>query len=241
MQKLINEFNLYKTLFQKELHDNILTFWIKYGIEKDGHGLYGAVDLKGIPVPDAPKSCVLNARILWTYAEAAQKFNDQLYTGIADRAYRVLKNDFADKKYGGYFMSIDAENQPLDTIKHTYVQAFVLYSLSKYYELRATPEILQETEDYFNFLEDKTKDAYKPGYLEAFTSNWKPFSENRMTDNNEPRSMNTHLHILEAYAAFYKISKDELAGRRLKELLLLFIRKGKTHQGFINLTGFYFR
>jgi len=225
MKKLINEFNLYKTLFQKELHENILTFWIKYGIEKDGYGFYGAVDLKGIPVPDAPKSCVLNARILWTYAEAAQKFNNQLYTGIADRAYRVLKNYFADKKDGGYFMSINAYNQPLDTIKHTYVQSFVLYALSKYYELRPTPEILQETKEYFYFLEDKTKDADKPGYLEAFTSNWQPFSENRMADNNEPRSMNTHLHIMEAYAAFYKISKDELAGRRLKELLLLFIEK----------------
>ena len=225
MQKLTNELLNYREIFLKELHDDILAFWIKFGIEKDGHSFYGAADLKGNPVLEAPKSCVLNARILWTFSEAAIMFNNKQYADVADKAYQVLKNDFADKKYGGYFMSIDAENQPLDTIKHTYAQAFVLYALSKYYEFRPSAELLKETNDYFHFLEDKTKDTGTPGYFEAFTREWQLYSENRMADNNEPRSMNTHLHIMEAYAAFYKVSKNELAGKRLKELLELFIEK----------------
>ena len=215
----------YKILFEKELHENILSFWIKYGIQKDENGFYGAVDLKGKPISGAAKTSVLNARILWTFAEAAKNFNNNIYAEIADKAFRVITNDFVDKKHGGYYMSIDAENQPLDTIKHTYAQAFVLYSLSKYYELRPTPQLLHKLKVYFYFLEEKTKDTEFPGYTEAFTREWQPFSENRMADNNEPRSMNTHLHILEAYAAYYKVSKDVFAGKRLKELLELFIDK----------------
>ncbi|TNF44375.1 MAG: N-acyl-D-glucosamine 2-epimerase, partial [Bacteroidetes bacterium] len=111
------------------------------------------------------------------------------------------------------------------TIKHTYAQAFVLYALSKYCELRPSDELLKEIINYFFFLEEKTKDTGNPGYLEAFTRDWQLYSENRMADNNEPRSMNTHLHLMEAYAAFYNVSKNELAGKRLKELLLLFIEK----------------
>lgn len=225
MQELINELKKYRHIFENELHDNILSFWIKFGIEKNGHGFCGAVDLKGNPVPEAPKSCVLNARILWTFTQAAIQFKNEIYAEIADKAFHVLQNDFADKKEGGYFMSIDAKNQPLDTIKHTYAQAFVLYSLSKYYELRTTPEIQKEITDYFEFLEDKTKVSGKPGYFEAFTREWEIYGENRMADNNEPRSMNTHLHILEAYAAFFKVSKSELAGKRLKELMNLFMDK----------------
>jgi len=225
MQNLTNESMLFRDLFQKELHENILSFWMKFGIEKNGNGFCGAVDLKGNPVADAPKSCVLNARILWTFTQAAIQFKNETYADIADKAYRVLQADFADKKEGGYFMSIDAQNQPLETIKHTYAQAFVLYSLSKYFELRNTPEIQKVITDYFEFLEEKTKVANKPGYFEAFTREWQLYSENRMADNNEPRSMNTHLHILEAYAAFYKVTKNELAGQRLKELLQLFIGK----------------
>ena len=225
MQKFTDELKLFQTKFSKELHENILPFWMKYGVARNGHGFYGAVDLQGNPVSGAPKSCVLNARILWTFSQAAIQFKNETYAEIADKAFNVLQEDFADKKFGGYFMSIDSDNQPLDTIKHTYAQAFVLYSLSKYYELRTTSEIKKLINGYFYFLEVKTKVAGNPGYFEAFTREWQLYCENRMADNNEPRSMNTHLHILESYAAFYKVSKSELAGNRLKELMQLFMGK----------------
>lgn len=225
MQNLTNELMSFRELFLKELHENILAFWMKFGVEKEGHGFYGAADLKGNPVAEAPKSCVLNARILWTFSEAAIHFKNNQYAAIADKAFRVLEDDFADKIHGGYFMSIDSNNRPLDTIKHTYAQAFVLYALSKYYEFRPSEELKKAISGYFEFLEEKSKDKINPGYFEAFTRDWQLYSENRMADNNEPRSMNTHLHILEAYAAFYKVSKNELAGKRLKELLQLFIEK----------------
>jgi mannobiose 2-epimerase len=223
MESLQNELTSYSKIFEQELHHDILAFWIKFAIEKDGDGFYGAVDLKGLPVQEASKSCVLNARILWTFAEAAKDFKNQQYADIADRAYHVLINHFADIQNGGFYMSITSDNKPLDCIKHTYAQAFVLYALSKYYELTGNPELLLQLKNYFLLLEDKTKDRQNPGYLEAFTQDWQVYSENRMADNNEPRTMNTHLHILEAYAAFYKVSNDELAGKRLKELLELFI------------------
>jgi mannobiose 2-epimerase len=225
MQKLTSELKLFKEKFSKELHENISSFWMKFGMEENGHGFYGAVDLLGNPVSGAPKSCVLNARILWTFSQAAIQFKNETYAEIADKAFNVLQEDFADKKFGGYFMSIDWENHPLDTIKHTYAQAFVLYSLSKYYELRTTAEIKKLINGYFDFLESKTKVVGNPGYFEAFTRDWQLYGENRMADNNEPRSMNTHLHILEAYSSFFKISNNELAGIRLKDLLQLFIGK----------------
>ena len=225
MLNLTNELMFFREKFQNELNENILSFWIKFGVEKSGHGFYGAADLQGNPIPGASKSCVLNARILWTFAQAAIQFKNEEYAQIADRAFLVLQNDFADNVHGGYFMSIDSNNKPLETIKHTYAQAFVLYSLSKYFELRNTSEIEKLITGYFEFLEEKTKVSGNPGYFEAFTREWQLYSENRMADNNEPRSMNTHLHILEAYAAFFKVTKNELAGKRLKELLQLFIGK----------------
>jgi len=225
MKEQINELHLFRNIFHNELHDNILNFWIRYSIEKDGDGFYGAVDLQGDPITEAPKSCVLNARILWTFAEAARNFSIKKYKEVADRAYFVLQNYFADNEFGGYFMSIDFNNKPYDTVKHTYAQAFVLYALSKYYELKPSEELSKKLNSYFLFLEEKTKDPANRGYFEAFTREWHLYSENRMADNNEPRSMNTHLHILEAYAAFFKVTGNKLAGIRLKELLELFIFK----------------
>lgn len=211
--------------FEKELHENILSFWIKYANDPGGQGFFGAVDLKGTPVPEVPRTCVLNARILWTFAAAAKKYPERSYADMAHKAFQVLQHDFLDKKEGGYYMSIDASGRPFDTVKHTYAQAFVLYAISKYYELNPSGSLLKEMEAFFLFLEEKTKDRFYPGYLEAFTRDWRPFAENRMADNNEPRSMNTHLHVLEAYAAYLKASGNEQTGKRLKELLELFIER----------------
>jgi cellobiose epimerase len=225
MNAIKNQLSIYREKFYNELHNNILPFWMKYGVEKDGHGFYGAVDLDNKPVLSANKTSVLNARILWTFASAAIQFKEKKYAEIAEKAYRVVSEDFADKVYGGYYMELTSANEVANDIKHTYAQAFVLYSLCKYYEFNPTEQVLTQIRDFFSLFEEKTKDPQYPGYLEAFTRDWKFYEENRMADNNEPKSMNTHLHVLEAYAALYRVWKDEKVKIRLTELINLFLDK----------------
>ncbi len=213
----------FKNCFEKELHDNILSYWMKYGVEKDGKGFYPAVDLDNNPVLTANKTCVLNARILWTFAAAAKMYPGKGYEALAHKAYRVVTEDFTDKELGGFFMEISASNKVVNDIKHTYAQAFVIYSLCKYYEFNPTEKVISGIQKFFCFLDEKIKDPENPGYLESFTRDWKPYEENRMADNNEPKSMNTHLHVLEAYAAVYKVWKGDLVKQRLTGLLEIFI------------------
>ncbi|WP_299577445.1 AGE family epimerase/isomerase [uncultured Sunxiuqinia sp.] len=215
----------YLEIFEKELHDDILAYWMAYGVEKKGHGFYGAVDLDNKPVLSANKTSVLNSRILWTFSAAAKQYPEKAYESLAHRAYRVIREDFADNEFGGFFMELSSSNQVESDVKHTYAQAFVIYSLCKYYEFAPSEELLSEIQTFFLLLDAKTKDPVNPGYLESFTRGWEPITENRMADNNEPKSLNTHLHLLEAYAAVYKVWKSELVKRRLTELLELFIHR----------------
>jgi cellobiose epimerase len=220
-----NELKQYRDKFSKELHGDILPYWMKYSVEKNGHGFYGAVDLDNKPVLSANKTSVLNARILWTFSSAAMLDRNKEYALMADRAYRVITEDFEDKKYGGYFMELSSDNKIANDIKHTYAQAFVLYALCKYYEFRPLDSVMQKIRDFFKLLEEKTKDTEHTGYRESFTREWKIYSENRMADNNEPKSMNTHLHVLEAWSALYKVWKDPKTELRLTELMNLFLDK----------------
>ncbi len=213
----------YCGVFEKELF-NILEYWTKYGVEKNGNGFYGAVDLSNEPVLSANKSCVLNARILWTFAAAAKMYPGRGYEEVAHKAYRVITRDFADEAHGGFFMELSSDNKVVNDIKHTYAQGFVIYSLCKYYEFHPTEEVMKVIQDFFFLLDEKTKDPDNPGYLEAFTRDWRLYEENRMADNNEPKSMNTHLHLLEAFATVYKVWKGDLIKQRLTELLEIFIR-----------------
>ncbi len=225
MSLLINELKQYRSFFHRELHKNILPYWIKYSVEKDGHGFYGAVDLDGKPVPNVNKTSVLNARILWTFSAAAMLEGNREYSAVADRAYKVVTEDFEDKKYGGYYMELSSSNDVAIDIKHTYAQAFVLYSLCKYYEFRHREPTFQKIKDFFYLLEDKTRDTGNTGYRESFTRSWDIYEKNRMADNNEPKSMNTHLHVLEAWAALYKVWKEPLVKKRLTGLINLFMDK----------------
>ncbi len=222
---LRKEFKEYEELFYKELHDDILYYWIKYSVERKGHGFYGAVDLKGKPVLGVNKSVILNARILWTFAAAAKMFNNDKYAAVAEKAYSVVTNDFEDKEFGGYFMELSSADIVANDIKHTYAQTFVLYSLCKYYEYNPSPSVMDKIKNLFSLLESKAKDVENVGYIESFTRDWKIYDNNRMTDNDEPKSMNTHLHVLEAYAGLFKVWKDEIVRVRLTELIKLFLEK----------------
>lgn len=225
MGTLNKELKRYRDYFSKELHEDILPYWMKYGVEKNGHGFYGAVDLDGNPVLTANKTSVLNARILWTFSAAAMLDGNGEYAAMADKAYKVVTEDFEDMEFGGYYMELSSDNKIANDIKHTYAQAFVVYSLCKYYEFRPIDPVMQKIQGLFTLLEEKTKDPENVGYLEAFTLDWKIYGENRMADNNEPKSMNTHLHVLEAWAELYKVWKDPRVELRLTELMNLFLEK----------------
>jgi len=207
--------------FEAELH-RILKYWQTYAPDIKTGGFHGAVNIENQVVPDAPRSCVLNARILWTFSAAAIAYPDQNYDWMAKRAYNVLMQFFKDPEYEGFFMELTADNKPSETVKHTYVQAFVLYALSKYYEYTQDENVLKELGTFFIFLDGQSKDPTGPGYLEGFSREWKPILQNRMADENDPKSMNTHLHLLEAYAAVYKVWPNEIVRMRLAQILTIF-------------------
>ena len=218
-----SELSAYHDIFSNELHENILSYWMKYGVEKGGKGFYGAVNLSNEPVLWANKTSVLNARILWTFAAAARKYPGKGYEPIAHKAFRVVTEDFADKEHGGFYMELDADNAVANDLKHTYAQAFVLYSLSKYYEFKPVSTGIGSDQGFLLLSRQENQGSPACRLLRIFYANWKIDEENRMADNNEPKSMNTHLHLLEACAAVYKIWKDELVKQRLTELLELFL------------------
>ncbi|MCK5462763.1 MAG: N-acyl-D-glucosamine 2-epimerase, partial [Bacteroidales bacterium] len=89
MDLLVKELKLHRNKFHQELAD-ILTWWQDHAVDEKGDGFYGAADLEGNPVLDANKSCVLNARILWTFSAAAKLTGNEDYTEMAGRAFRII-------------------------------------------------------------------------------------------------------------------------------------------------------
>jgi cellobiose epimerase len=215
-----------KTALQKELI-NILSYWMRYTRDETQGGFYGKIGNDNIPVPGAVKGAVLNARILWTFAAACNASANPLYLAMADRAYHYFSKHFIDDTYGGVYWTVTASGQPAATKKQVYAIAFALYAYSEYYKVTQDAKVLAMAIELYNSIETHSFDPIHGGYFEAFTREWQEISDLRLSDKdaNEKKTMNTHLHVAEAYANLYTIWPDEKLRTQLQGLLQLFYDK----------------
>jgi mannobiose 2-epimerase len=212
-----------KAALQKEL-TSILSYWMKYTPDEANGGFYGKLGNDNIPVPGAVKGAVLNARILWTFAAAYNASANPLYLAMADRAYHYFSAHFIDETYGGVYWTVEANGVPAATKKQVYAIAFALYAYSEYYKATRSPAVLATAIDLHKSIATHSYDPVYGGYFEAFTREWGPVSDLRLSDKdaNEKKTMNTHLHVVEAYTNLYTIWPDAALRTQIQGLLQLF-------------------
>ena len=208
---------------RKELEENILRFWTDRMPDPSG-GFYGRISGTGHTDVEAPKGAVLNARILWAFSAAYLFFRDSRYLTEASRAAEYFIRHFIDSKYGGAYWTVDASGARLDDHKQTYASAFAIYGLSEYVMATGDAEALKQAVNLYRTLETKASDPECGGYVEALARDWSPLEDMRLSDKdmNAAKTMNTHLHVLEAYANLYKVWKDAGLKDRILHLLGLF-------------------
>ena len=208
----------------KHLTDDIIPFWKNLRDHEFG-GYYGYLDYDLKLDKKAEKGCILNSRITWFFSNAYTLLKDKSLLEEADHGYEFLKEHCIDKEYGGIYWSMKYDGTPLDTTKHTYNQAFCIYALSSYYEASGKQEALELARKLYELIETRCMDD--KGYLEAFTRDFKPESNEKLSENGvlAEKTMNTLLHVLEAYTELYRVSHDEKVGDRLRWIMDTFADK----------------
>ncbi|MEM7311282.1 MAG: AGE family epimerase/isomerase [Planctomycetota bacterium] len=220
--------------FLREMEEELsalLSWWMENMVYNQNGGFYGRMDGRGKLYPDADKGVILNTRILWTFAAAARATDSELYASMARRAYEYITQYFLDPVDGGVFWMLDVAGQPVLTKKQIYAQAFAIYAFSEYYLLTEDETALKQANAIFHLVEAHSADKVEGGYLEAFGRNWQLLDDLRLStkDANEAKTMNTHLHILEAYTNLFRASREDKVGHKLKELILCFLDKFIDH------------
>ena len=195
---------------QDVLENNILPFWLEKMQDNENGGFYGRIDGSGVLHPDAEKGAILNARILWTFSAAYRVLEKGELLEAATRAKNYLVDHFIDPEYGGVYWSVDYKGEPLDTKKQFYAIAFAIYGLSEYARATGNREALEYALDLYDCIEEHAFDDEQNGYIEACTREWGKIGDMRLSelDANYPKSQNTHLHIMEAYANLLRCLKE---------------------------------
>jgi cellobiose epimerase len=213
---------LYKETI-KDLKENLLPFWKENSVDVNDPkmGFFGAIENDGTGVSTALKHNVLFTRYLWTYSAAFRVLGDRESLELADRAYSYLSTWFWDHENGGVFWELDADGTVSDSSKLTYGLSFAIYSFSEYYRVTKNKESLQKAITVFSLIEEHAYDREYGGYLEAFTADWRHIEGGGIA-NGRAKSMNTHLHILEAYTNLYRVWPDNKLKEKLLELIDIF-------------------
>ncbi len=226
-----------KSELRSELTGNILPFWINKATDHVHGGFLGHIDFDGRPQPKAVKGAILNARILWTFSAAYRVLKSEHYLEMARRAYTYFTNHFPDPEYGGVYWKLDFEGNPVETKKQVYALAFAIYGLTEYHRAVDDPAALNLARNLYRDIEQHSFDPERNGYFEAFSREWAPIDDLRLSekDQNESKTMNTHLHILEAYTNLYRVWENDELRLKLVNLIRLFLEKFVNSESHLNL------
>jgi len=214
-ENLINE-------FRDELH-RLGAWWSANALDEENGGFVGEIDVNNQRRKNAEKGIILNSRILWFFSEVCRFTGNAEYKTLATKAYEYICNYFYDSEHGGVFWALDASGQCLNDRKQVYAQAFTLYGLSAYYRISADDKALEMARALFELIEG-AHDDNALGYIEAFDRAWKPLDDMRLSDKdlNAPKTMNTHLHILEAYTTLYLAAPSPAVEKAMRRCLQYF-------------------
>ncbi|WEK55480.1 MAG: AGE family epimerase/isomerase [Candidatus Cohnella colombiensis] len=212
---------------EQELKTTILDFWIRHTVDEKHGGFVGEIKSDMTVETDADKGLVLHARILWTFASAYRIYRDEAYLPMAKRAYEALDQMFRDRVNGGLYWMVDVNGAPTQSKKQVYGQAFAIYALSEYYRAIGSDEALQWAQELYRLIEKHAFDPVHGGYIEALSADWKETGDLSLSgkDMNERKSMNTHLHVLEAYTNLYRVWKPEGLRTKLADLIDIHLDK----------------
>ena len=218
-----------KQLAQAHLTEKLVPFWASLRDKARG-GFYGYLGYDLSLDAGAPKGCILNSRLLWFFSRAYQATGNPETLALATQAYEFLQR-FWDATYGGVYWSVTSDGQPLETMKHTYAQAFAIYGLCAYGMAGGLARPLEQAMALYRLIETRMTDSV--AYLEAFDRQFQPLSNLKLSDHPRllargvvaEKTMNTLLHVLEAYTALHEATGDNAVADSLRRLLGIITQK----------------
>jgi cellobiose epimerase len=203
-------------------------FWLQHGPDAEFGGFHATLDRQGNPVAPADKGLIQQARQLWmlsTWYERRE--TTAAVRALAEQVYRFFRRSFLDPVDGGFFYEVSRDgSRVLDGKKQLFAESYAIYALSTYGRVFGDAEASALALGRFGSIDASRHDASNGGYDQR--------TDPGTLSPGAAKDTNTHLHLLEGFAALYEATGDARVGARLGELVDLFATRLRQPSGYVH-------
>jgi mannobiose 2-epimerase len=234
------------------LREELTRDWYPRSVDHQRGGFHQTFARDWSSSPDGDTFLVYQARLTWTaaaFARYSPAHRDE-FAGYARHGIAFLDAVMRDKEFGGFHWILDAKGRldpRLGDEKHAYGISFVIYAASEVRHVTGDELALKVARDAFDWLDRHAHDAKHGGYFEALRRDGTPILARN--DDGAPiarradrvgvyygfKTMNVHIHLLEAVAALSQVDPRPVVKERLRELLAIVRDRIAVDPGALNL------
>jgi mannose/cellobiose epimerase-like protein (N-acyl-D-glucosamine 2-epimerase family) len=230
------------------LHTDVLQVWFPRSVDNKHGGFHSHYARDWRELPSDGKFSVFQGRMTWAAAQVVLReptLKDQ-FIPIVHHGVDFLANVMWDKQYGGFFWGLDDEGKITPAFgdeKELYGIGFCIYGAAAAFQASKDPKALEIARNGFLWADKHAHDRANGGYFEWLARDGTPIvpkvpdgtvATNPIGPINY-KSMNTHIHLLEAFTQLYEIWPDPTLRSRLEELLAIVRDKICVEPGVMNL------
>ena len=232
-------------LLDTHLRRDVLAHWYPRCVDEAG-GFHQCFARDWTPKPEPYRFLVYQARQTWTAARVMQ-YDPSLaneYRPYVAHGLAYLRDVMTDPARGGPYMRVGTDgkvSEELGTDKHAYGLSFVIYAGATAYAATGDEKALALATDTFRWFDAHAHDDANGGYFEALSRDGRPLATAPGVDGRDSigtplgyKSMNAHIHLLEAVTALCHAKPDEAVRRRLEELLVVVRDRIQVPPGALN-------
>lgn len=209
---------------QQHLEGELLPFWLDRCLDRENGGFITHFDRNGADSGEDEKSLIAQTRSIFTFSTAAAAgYERQRCLDYARQGVDFLLHYFWDPMHAGFFWTSDRKGNILIDEKILYGHSFAIYSLSEYTRASGDMRGLLYAERVFDLLQKYAADTYRGGYFEMFHSDWT--LKGPGPAGGDRKTLDVHMHLMEAFTSLYACSDKEVHRRRLKEIIALLLNR----------------
>ena len=230
------------------LHTDVLDVWFPRSVDHEHGGFHTHFARDWKWEPGDGKSSVMQGRMTWVASQVILRDpkRKEEFLPIVRQGVDFLQNVMWDKQDGGFYWLLDDNGHTTTEFtdsKHLYGIGFCIYGLAAAYQATGDPRALELAKKAFLWTDEHAHDSVNGGYFEGLSRDGKRIMPN-VPDGRvamgpigpvDYKSMNTHIHLLEALTELYKVWPDPKLRARLEEMLAVVRDKVCVEPGVMNL------